>query len=93
LLPAAVMGAFLYLSTTVPVAQEPGRKAYDDNCRSCHGDAGRGGEAPRLVPLKWTYEEVLKRVRNPECDMPAFTTLELSDADVRQIVAYLKSIK
>jgi mono/diheme cytochrome c family protein len=74
-------------------ADDPGRQAYDGYCKRCHGPEGRGGEGPRLVPFRWTYEQTLNRVRYPECEMPAFSSSELSDADVRQIVAYLKSIK
>lgn len=82
------------LFTRGRAADDPGQQAYADHCLTCHGAEGRGGgEAPKLIPFRWTYEETLNRVRHPECDMPAFSSSQLSDAQVRQIVAYLKTIK
>ena len=40
-----------------------------------------------------TYEKALELIRHPLCDMPAFRESDLSDAEVAQIVAYLKTIK
>jgi hypothetical protein len=45
------------------------------------------------VPFKWTYQQTLDRVRYPECEMPSFTSSELSNDDVAQIVDYLKTLK
>ena len=48
-------------STAAPSAAAPasfadqvaaGQTLYAQNCASCHGDAGQGGKAPRLVGLK-----------------------------------------
>lgn len=88
-----VMVTTVCLLTTVRAAEETGQTLYEDNCRSCHGVEGEGGKAPRLVPFRWTYEEALNRIRNPECDMPPFNSLDLPDAQVREIVGYLKSLK
>ena len=70
-----------------------GEGVYDANCRRCHGPEGRGGKAPSLVPFNWSDQEALRLVREPECDMPPFSTSELSDEDVAEIVAYLKTLK
>lgn len=81
------------LLTTVPAAEETGQALYEGYCQTCHGVEGQSGKAPRLVPFTWTYEEALDRIRNPECEMPPFSSLDLPDAQVRQIVSYLKSLK
>ena len=72
---------------------EPGRRVYEDKCSQCHGAEGRGGTAPRLVPFQWSEQRALDLIRNPECDMPPIPASEVSDAQVAQIVQYLKTIK
>ena len=49
--------------------------------------------APSLVPFQWSDERALKLVREPECDMPPMSVDEVSDAEVAQIAAYLRTIK
>jgi mono/diheme cytochrome c family protein len=74
-------------------ADGPGRRVYEDKCSQCHGAEGRGGKGPRLVPFEWSEQRALELIRNPECDMPPMSASEVSDAEVAQIVAYLKTIK
>ena len=75
-------------------AAEPGQRVYEDHCRQCHGAEGRGGgKGPRLIPFLWSYEKALEMLRFPKCDMPPIPDSEVSDAEVAQIVAYLKTIK
>jgi len=75
-------------------ADEPGRRIYEDHCMQCHGAEGRGGgKGPRLLPFLWSYEKALEMLRYPKCDMPPIPESEVSDAEVAQIVAYLKTIK
>ena len=73
-------------------ADDPGQRLYEDKCGLCHGAEGRGAKAPRLVPFEWSYEQMLRQLRYPECDMPPIPESELSDEGVAQIVAYLKTI-
>ena len=75
------------------VADEPDRRLYDEKCSQCHGSEGRGGRGPRLVPFEWSYEQALEQIRRPVCDMPPVPESEVSDAEVAQIVAYLKTIE
>ena len=71
-----------------------GGQLYDENCRQCHGTEGRGTtRGPSLVPFDWTYAEALELIRRPVCNMPPVPESALSDAQVAQIVAYLKSIE
>jgi len=74
-------------------ADDPGQRVYDGNCRRCHGPEGRGGQGPNLIPFNWTYEKALEQIRHPLCEMPPFRESDLSDAEVAQIVSYLKTIK
>jgi mono/diheme cytochrome c family protein len=75
-------------------ADDPGERVYDQHCRRCHGTEGRGTtQAPSLIPFDWSYEEALDLIRHPVCDMPPVPESAVSDAQVAQIVAYLKSIK
>ena len=78
---------------TGSLADEPGRRLYEDKCSQCHGNEGRGGNAPRLVPFDWSDEQALEQIRRPLCDMPPVPASEVSDAEVAQIVAYLKTIE
>ncbi len=75
-------------------ADDRGDALYDGHCKRCHGIEGRGTtQAPSLIPFHWTYEEALELIRHPLCDMPPVPESALSDAQIAQIVAYLKTIK
>ena len=74
-------------------AEDPGEHVYDGNCKRCHGPEGRGARAPNLIPFYWSYEKALDLIRHPLCEMPRFSESDLSDEEVAQIVAYLKTIK
>ena len=75
-------------------ADQPGERVYDQHCKRCHGTEGRGtSQAPSLVPFKWSDEAALDLIRHPVCDMPPVPESAVSDAEVAQIVAYLKTIK
>jgi mono/diheme cytochrome c family protein len=75
-------------------ADDSGERLYGDHCRRCHGAEGRGTrQAPSLIPFDWTYREALELIRHPVCDMPPVPESAVSDAQVAQIVAYLKTIK
>jgi mono/diheme cytochrome c family protein len=74
---------------------ENGKKLYNKvGCWECHGHTGRGGRAgPRLTPNPIPLESFIKYVRAPEGDeMPPYTAKVLSDAQLADIHAYLKSI-
>jgi mono/diheme cytochrome c family protein len=80
--------------TVAKAADHPGEQLYEGHCRRCHGAEGRGTQAaPSLVPFSWNYEQALELIRHPLCDMPPVPPSAVSDAEVAQIVAYLKTIK
>ena len=63
-------------------------------CWQCHGRQGQGGrESPRIaspVPMSWP---VLSRfVRTTKADMPPYTETVLSNRELADIYAYLRSI-
>jgi mono/diheme cytochrome c family protein len=80
--------------TVARAADDPGERVYDGHCKRCHGAEGRGtSQAPSLIPFDWSDEEALKLIRHPVCNMPPVPASVVSDAQVAQIVAYLKTIK
>jgi mono/diheme cytochrome c family protein len=74
-------------------ADDPGQRVYDVKCGRCHGPEGRGAEGPKLIPFYWSDEKALDLIRYPQCDMPPMSESDVSDTEVAQIVAYLKTIK
>jgi len=94
----AVFGCLVVLMsvcswTVGRAADDRGERVYTANCSRCHGPEGRGAQGPNLIPFSWTYERALELIRHPLCDMPPFPESVLSDAEVAQIVTYLKTIK
>jgi mono/diheme cytochrome c family protein len=92
---AGLVGAMAFSTWTVGrAADHPGERLYDEHCKRCHGTEGRGtSQAPSLIPFTWSVEKALDLIRHPVCDMPPVPESALSDAEVAQIVAYLKTIK
>jgi mono/diheme cytochrome c family protein len=76
-----------------PSQAQPGNVAFARICESCHGREGRNGLAPALVPMTRSANEVLAIVREGIGQMPPVSPRELSDADVGQIVDYLRSLR
>ena len=79
---------------------ENGKKLYvEDGCYQCHGRQGQGGSSapigsygPRLAPPRIPVEALRAYVRNPSGGMPPYTTKVLSDAEIDDIYAFLKTI-
>jgi mono/diheme cytochrome c family protein len=64
-----------------------------DGCYECHGYSGQGGVAgARLAPPVLTAQAIAKYIRRPAGAMPAFSDKVVSDQDVADIYAYLKTI-
>ena len=78
--------------TTAPAAPEQGRALYlKYSCYACHGYDGHGGAGARLVPLSLTVTRFTAYVRNPR-RMPPYTDKILSDAQLADLFAYIKSM-
>jgi mono/diheme cytochrome c family protein len=70
-----------------------GKKLFlADGCYQCHGYAGQGGRAgARIGPPVLNAAGVIRYVRRPTGQMPAFTDKVISDAQLTDIYAYLKT--
>jgi mono/diheme cytochrome c family protein len=91
--------AFAQASNAKPGAAKPGnaengKKLFTaDGCYQCHGRQGQGGSAgPRLAPPKIPVEAIKIYVRHPSGAMPPYTPKVLSDVEIDDIYAFLKTI-
>ena len=82
----------LALVSAAEAQEHPGADPYQRVCHLCHGSEGRGDLGPTLVPLGFDTNYVLAVVREGYSQMPPISARELSDDDVRQVVAYLESL-
>jgi mono/diheme cytochrome c family protein len=79
---------------------EDGKKLFKAiGCYECHGLQGQGGASapvgsygPRLAPPKLPAAALRAYVRHPGGGMPPYTAKVLSDAQIDDIYAFLKSI-
>jgi len=73
---------------------ESGKKLYVTYfCWSCHGSNGRaGGTAPAIVPSTRSAEDLIKYVRKPRGPMPPYTSKSISDKDLADIAAFLRTV-
>ncbi len=62
-------------------------------CFECHGYAGQGGRAgARIAPTPLNAQDLIRYVRRPPGEMPAYTEKVASDQELTDIYAYLKSL-
>ena len=102
----AVVAAFAFLfpnvsaqtPTQAPAAPAGNAQAGKDlylrySCYACHGYDGHGGAGARLVPLPMTTARFTAYIRNPpRPQMPRYSTTLLSDAQLADVWAYIKSM-
>jgi mono/diheme cytochrome c family protein len=61
-------------------------------CAGCHGANAEGGVGPRLAGTNLTLDRLKNTVRNGRGgEMPAFSADQVSDADIANIYAWLKT--
>ena len=108
LLPLILCLGTLLISSTAAHAQQPGTAAApagnaqngkklfaSDGCYECHGYQGQGATqtgAARIGPPILPLEAFLSYVRHPANQMPPYSGKAVSDQDLTDIYAYLKSI-
>lgn len=65
-----------------------------DGCWECHGTVAQGGviSGPRLAHTALPFAAVLQQLRVPQNAMPPYEASVVSDADVANIYAWLKSL-
>ena len=85
--------------TAAPAAPQTGDAANGKKlfvtylCWSCHGSNGRaGGAAPAITPSTRSAEDLIKYVRKPRGAMPPYTSKSVSDRELTDIAAYLRTI-
>lgn len=73
---------------------DAGRAAYvKAECEICHGPGGNGaGQGPALVPFTKDLQELTAIIRQGVGLMPGISRDMASDAEISQILAYLKSL-
>jgi mono/diheme cytochrome c family protein len=74
-----------------------GRQAYlDHDCYTCHGRVGEGGNflypAPPLAGLNMPAVALQAFLRAAPNDMPSFAPTILTDDDIANIAAFLRSL-
>ena len=68
-------------------------------CDKCHGSMGEGfstpgqeGGVPRIASTPLALSNFVRLVRNPKGQMPAFDSERVSDSDLADVYAFLKSL-
>lgn len=70
-----------------------GKKIYVSyGCSECHGRAGQGGFAPVVASTALDYASFAGQVRNPVNTMPAYTGKVLTEKELADIYAFVKSL-
>ncbi len=73
---------------------EAGKRLYIKNgCYQCHGTVGQGTIAGvRIGPPALSAQGLIRYVRRPTGQMPAFTEKVMSDKELTDVYAFLKTI-
>jgi ubiquinol-cytochrome c reductase cytochrome c subunit len=95
----APVAALLFLSAAASAQNAAGnadngkRIFLKNGCYSCHGYDGHGGVAPKLAPKPLAPAAFIAFVRHPSpSGMPTYSAKVMSDAELTDVVAYLRSI-
>jgi mono/diheme cytochrome c family protein len=75
---------------------ETGKRLFTaDGCYQCHGYSGQSapGYAPRIAPKILPYPAFINQLRHPRADMPPYEATIVSDQQVADIYAFLKTQK
>lgn len=74
---------------------ENGKKLFmASGCFECHGTVGQGASqtgGARIGPPAISLEEMMTYIRHPSGQMPPYTNKVISDQNLTDIYAYLKS--
>lgn len=92
----AIAGMALLVAVGAAHGQSPdnGKRVYMAvGCVQCHGTVGQGGPAgPKIAPDPMPYDALAQFVRTTARSMPPYREAVLSNADLADIYAYLRSI-
>lgn len=101
---ALVVGFFGVAALAVAHAQDApkgdavnGKRIYlADKCFTCHGRSGQGGAyntpTPILAHTALPFEGFKGQIREPANDMPAYSAALLSDQDIADLYAFVRSL-
>ena len=74
---------------------DKGRKLFmSQGCFECHGTVGQGSTSTggaRIGPPAISFDDMVQYLRHPSGQMPPYTSKVISDHDLADIYAYLKS--
>jgi len=76
-------------------SQNGGRIFVSYGCYECHGRVGQGSQqtgAPRIGPPALTIDAFARYIHAPTGNMPPYTSKVVSDQDVADMYAFLKSV-
>jgi len=66
------------------------------NCFTCHGRVGQGGgyntPVPSLAKTELPFEGFKFQLRNPSRDMPAYAEMVMTDKDIADVYAFVRSL-
>jgi len=82
--------AWLQAQTELPAAQQ--NPWVQAGCGGCHGASAEGGTAPPLTREDSDYNEFQRVVREGEEEMPAYSTSQISDTDLRRMYDWLMAL-
>jgi mono/diheme cytochrome c family protein len=74
---------------TAELVQDPWTQS---GCSGCHGANAEGGSAPVLAGRQYSYDEFLQVVRQGAEGMPAYSSGQISDTELRQLYDWLRAI-
>jgi ubiquinol-cytochrome c reductase cytochrome c subunit len=91
---AALLMPALALAQDAAGNAENGKRTFMKvGCYECHGTVGQGTLAgARIGPPRLNAQGLLRYVRRPAGQMPAFTNKVLSDQELADVYAFLKTI-
>src|SRR5438045_4027935 len=83
-----------YVAQARDDAAERGKQVYVRyGCYQCHGRVGQGSSAgPRLGPAARSLAALTRYVRQPRGEMPPYTAKVVTDQELADIHAYLRSV-
>jgi len=81
-------------SDTAPAGNvENGKKLFTQyGCYQCHGYAAQGGVGPKLAPRVLGFAAFSKYLRQPTGEMPPYTAKVLSNSQLADLHAFLRSL-
>jgi mono/diheme cytochrome c family protein len=88
-------------SNNVPAGDpQKGKLVFESQgCNKCHGSLGEGlstpgqkGGVPRIASTSLASSDFVQLVRHPKGQMPAFDSAKISDSDLADVYAFLKSL-